>query len=1130
MKRRRGVFATAFFVIWCAIASRAGGPAFVAGSGYLPGIEGLPLVWLNGSVQYFTDQGGLSPILTNAQADSLVAAAFSTWTSVAGVSLTATEAGHLAEDVNGANIAATVAGVVIAPADITASATTAPVAIVYDADGTVTDALFGQGAGGLEDCFTNAVYGVADNFSTSGNIVHALVIINGVCASSPAQLPDVQYRLVRVLGSILGLGWSQANVNVLTQSPAPTAADYAGFPAMHYSDPVSCVPISICFQNAAVPKMDDVNALARLYPAGASPQLSGRIFGSVYFTDASGNAMQPMQGVNVVARLIATGQPSRQSVVTSVSGFAFHGNAGNIVLGYTDANGLRYDRVGSADPALEGFFDLGQLPIPQGQTIAEYQLSVEPLDANWSLGVEPYATSQVAPSGSFAPVVVTIQSGSNVERDILLSNSEIVKPHPGSGSTYVTPAVLPQDAAWGSWISGYGSTDWFEFTAQGNRTASISATAIDEMGNPTENKLLPIIGVWQLSDTSGNPAPASTPFAFNTQTFGVSRLDVQFGALDNYRIGVSDLRGDGRPDYFYQANLLYADTVTPARVSVAGGIVNLNGIGFNPRQRVTVGALSGATLFANSNRIEASLPAAALDGVATIQVTDPANGGLSQMIGALTYGAAATDLLQLVQGSESATPVGGTAPAPIRVRVVTADGITPVGGATIAWSATNGLTFSACNGLNSCSVRSDETGEAATMVTPVAVGLSTITASLAPATYLVPQTQQASVVAVSTSLDLSALNPTRWIAQGASLSTPLSVIALNLGTPRQSVPINFSVVQGTASLSAATATTNALGAATVTASVTNQQATALISACVAPANAPCQTFTLFATPSSLWKLETVNGSSQSIGVGGSFQPLVMRITDGSVADNPVTGVAVTFVTTLAQINLAGGQTGLGEQSEMPVILGSSQVQIITTQNGLATIIPSASNVGLCDVFVSVSAGSSTAQFQFESLAAIVLPQSVAPAQIPAQRNQTPARVISAAPVLQSVSPILFAVPQIGTGNAPLADSPESPDNSTPVTEPLPGDEAVPTEEKLPEKTLSSQISRTKGDDVSAASGNQSKPKPALAKKVADPQSKIAGIVTKPIPAKASVAPPNRAETQADDKRSCRRMASDGMLP
>ena len=41
----------------------AGGPAFVAGSGYNSGVEGQPMVWANASVQYFTDQGDLSSIL-----------------------------------------------------------------------------------------------------------------------------------------------------------------------------------------------------------------------------------------------------------------------------------------------------------------------------------------------------------------------------------------------------------------------------------------------------------------------------------------------------------------------------------------------------------------------------------------------------------------------------------------------------------------------------------------------------------------------------------------------------------------------------------------------------------------------------------------------------------------------------------------------------------------------------------------------------------------------------------------------------------------------------------------------------------------------------------------------------------
>ena len=101
------------------------------------------------SVQYFTDQGDLSPILPGAQADAFVASAFSAWTSIAGVALTASQGGHLAEDVNGSNIATDGYGTITAPADITSSATGTPIGIVYDYDGTVTDALLGQGAGGL---------------------------------------------------------------------------------------------------------------------------------------------------------------------------------------------------------------------------------------------------------------------------------------------------------------------------------------------------------------------------------------------------------------------------------------------------------------------------------------------------------------------------------------------------------------------------------------------------------------------------------------------------------------------------------------------------------------------------------------------------------------------------------------------------------------------------------------------------------------------------------------------------------------------------------------------------------------------------------------------------------------------
>src|SRR5260370_1634042 len=73
------------------------------------------------------------------------------------------------------------------------------------------------------------------------------------------------------------------------------------------------------------------------------------------------------------------------------------------------------------------------------------------------------------------------------------------------------------------------------------------------------------------------------------------------------------------------------------------------------------------------------------------------------------------------------------------------------------------------------------------------------------------------------------------------------------------------------------------------------------------------------------------------------------------------GVNISLKTTLAR----------GPENGMPVILGSSQAQVVSAQDGLASIVPSEGSVGPCEVFITVSAGQSTAQFQMESVAAIV---------------------------------------------------------------------------------------------------------------------------------------------------------------
>ncbi len=399
-----------------------------------------------------------------------------------------------------------------------------------------------------------------------------------------------------------------------------------------------------------------------------------------------------MQGVNVVARLMVSGAPSRQYVVTSVSGFDFAGNAGNIITGYLDAERLAFQPLWLQRHFGRGLLRSWPTYDPHGPDHRAISAKRGSLDPTWSWGVEPYGPTQVAPSGSFPPLVVTIQNGSNVENDILMLGSEIAETHPGSGSTYADPAALPQGGGWDSWISGYGSADFFEFIVQANRTASVAVTALDETGAPTESKLLPIIGIWELADETGNPAPAATPSAFNSSTFAVSRLDAQFTVSEAYKVGIADYRGDGRPDYAYRASLLYSDTITPARLSLAGGVTTLQGIGFRPGLQVDNGISSGQVLSQSATQLQISLPSAAIDGMATVEVTDPSTGSFSQMQGALTYGAAATDLLQLLQGASQSSPIGAQAPSLIRVRAVASDAVTPVSGATIAWSATNGVT------------------------------------------------------------------------------------------------------------------------------------------------------------------------------------------------------------------------------------------------------------------------------------------------------------------------------------------------------------------------------------------------------------------------------------------------------
>jgi hypothetical protein len=987
--------------------ARAGGPKYVTGNAYFTGTTpGQPVTWAAGTVTYYTDQGDLSPLLPGSAADAFVTDAFSRWTGVATIALNAVHGGQLAEDVNGSNVIRNNDGSITMPADILPSATATPVGVVYDYDGSVTDALLGAGAGDSSSCFYNAAFGGPDAFASTGNFAHALVVLNGNCIQVSPDLIEAKYRLVRVLGRVLGLDWSQLNLNVITGVPhPPTSDDKAGFPLMHAIDPNVCVPITLCYTNPDRLKMDDRAAIARLYPVTTAnlAQFPGkqtlssstaRIFGKVSFTDATGAATQGMQAVNVVARWIdpSSGKPSGQYAASAISGFLFCGNAGNSIVGPNDVTGLPFAQFGSMDSTLEGYFDLAGLELPSGSS-GQYQISIEQIDPLWSEVLGPYQPNQVTPSGNFSPVTVNVSLGTGVEQDVPMSRSAVrLSYDPGRGTSWTIVPTVPATGNWSGAIDSYGETQYFTMTAQANRTFAVDVISNDETGQPSQQKLRPMVGVWSMSDPPGTAPPAATTMPFNTVTPSLTRLSVQVLSPGPLRIGIADLRGDGRPDFPFAARVLYGDSAAPVRLSVAGGTpLTVQGIGFQPGMTLSVGGVQGTLLGISGSQVLASSPPLP-DGVNTITITDPVNGAATTLINALTYGAAATDRMALTQ-SNPAIPVGGETPNPITVTVTDSDTNLPVSGATIQWTANNNATLTACAGAATCSAITDESGVAQTRVFLGSSGATLVTAQLAPAAY--PNKQVQTTLSSTSSAKSISLLPTRIGAiQGTTVDVPLTARVLtSAGAPVSGQPLNFSITAGTATLNPATATTDSNGYAYSTLHIAALSSEVDVAVCAAGGGIPCPALNVLQIPISALQLQPVAGSQQVITVGHAFAPLVLRVLDSATPPNPVYGVPVAFASTL--MLPSGNGTGIGngdgggDNFAQKVIVGQSQNIASSDFDGLVEIVPpSGDSTRALDVMVAVGPGNGAVwQFDYSVLWPVASSVEMRPQPPPSARRQ-----------------------------------------------------------------------------------------------------------------------------------------------
>lgn len=872
-----------------------GGPKYVAGTAYFnSGVAGQPVHWPGGVVRFYVDQGPLNSQITNQDATAMVDAAAAIWSAVPTAGLILTDSGTLNEDVNGANV---LAGnqVFTAPSDVTPGATDYPLAVIFDADGSVINSLFGAGSSDPTSCQNNGVFPWLDNIQPDATIGHAVILLNGLCATNSNLVAMMQYELERAFGRVLGLDYAQVNPGALTNGEPD---GLLGWPVMQPMSGICGAMGGICIPNPAELRYDDIAALNRIYPItpgniGSFPgkQITAAntvsIQGTLNFRTGIG-----MQGVNVVARpLDANGNPIYEYTVTSVSGAYFSGNRGNPVTGWTDPNGNPLAQWGSNNPALQGFFDLSGIPLPPGMTIADYQVTFEPVNPLYMLteSVGPYVDGSPAPSGTMPLLSVSnVSAGSSTILTVTIADSAAGNPYDAIASPDM-PRPLPPGGLWCGRLSQVGQTDWFAFPVRAGGTFTIVTQALNESGLSTETKALPAIGVWDgfkaASASTLNWAPALNGYAT-----GETWLQVTASADDIVRLGIADMRGDGRPDYAYNGWVLYADTVQPPRLPASGGPVVIRGMGFRPSDTVLVGGQKALVISISPNEITAIAPAAApgVSGSVDVEVDDlPMFYAMTILPGGISYDSGTGDSLTLITAPANTVPIG--VPIPFSVTALAPD-LTPAGGVTVTFAVVSGNATLSC-GAPSCSTAATGDGLATINITAPTAGASVVTASLTNGASL-----QAHFIG-GTAPSLAALSPTLSIAAGATVNWTTRAMALTNGAPSPGQTVTWQPGRGIVPQGAASATTDSNGIASKSLTVgplaEGQQTTS--NACL-NGTGQCVSFVaLGARPGFAW-LEPVAGTAQTLPASGTPGMITLRVHD--MNGNPMAGGVATLYQSL----------------------------------------------------------------------------------------------------------------------------------------------------------------------------------------------------------------------------------------
>ena len=921
-------------LLWLAAAPSA----FAAGARFITGQDmwvnaGQSEAWATTQLLYSTDAGALGAQVTHAQADAMVAAAAAVW-NVPTSSLTLAQGGELAEHVSSANTYLSSTGVVF-PTDVqVANEAAIPVAVIYDADGSVTDMLLGAGASNPVACRQNAVTESVDDIQLDGNIHHALILLNGRCVgSAPEQLTQMQYQLTRAFGRVLGLAWSQTNDNVFTAASTVTMDQETYWPLMHPLD-VLCGPYSFqCMQNPFTLRADDLSALSMLYSVNPGNLTAGKQLSSTNAVFSWGRLTFPtgqgMDWVNVTAHRLHAGVLESWELVSATTGASYQQALANPVKDGEIAN------AGTPSGWNEGFYLFQAVPY---DGVSNIFFTTEPINPLYTgaYALAPYVRPPATPSGS--PQTVTDYSaiGTNFVNLTVMAGDVASACSPGNDGAEDAPAAFDPSGWQTGLLCGWGHNSWWSAAVRAGRSWTLEVTATDETGAPTGNKAQPVLGVWKAGDTLGTPPTVAAQSApFNSMVFGMTQMRVAAETEDAaVRFVVGDQFGAGRPDFTYRARLLYADVVSPTTMGEGGGVVTILGTGFQAGNVVKVNGVAAVVQSLSPTQIVVFVPSRAAAGAplghaVAVAVTDLATGGSTSIAAGLAYTSGA-DLLREVSAPAS-LEAGKTSGTPFAVEVLTADGVTALPGATVSLSVSAGTAqLTLCGTAPSCWVTSDSQGLVQSTVTGVAAGAVVLTAT--------EISGGASVVAT-----LQEVNPLRTVALsstsayvaagGAGGPWALRLSATEDGAIAAGVPVVWTAGPGL-TLTDPVGSTGSDGTVgvTVSASALPSGATPTLIGCVW--GNVCATWTLYSVNPAQWQVSLVSGVGQSVVQGAGLGPVGVEVTDA--AGHPLDGASLTVYQRV--LEWEGLCLGAGGCPAAPV-LAISQATTSTDASGAVVVNP-----------------------------------------------------------------------------------------------------------------------------------------------------------------------------------------------